>query len=408
MVANPGQKSGSCLMFNNFIYLLREYGVPVSTQYLIEFYDGLEKGMVNDLDDLFLFSRLIFVKHVEHIDAFQRAFSLYFFDIDIPKVAEGDMELFNTKQFRDWLKKAVEKGVIPAKYWTLSREELMKKFWDTVREQMEAHHGGNKWVGTGGTSPFGHSGAAQPGIRVHGQSMNRSAIKIIGDRNYIDYAETNTLKGENIRQALATLKHLKPTGPYSELNLDETIRKTAKNGGEIELIFERDKKDKIEVVLLLDNGGSSMTPYVELTQLLFSKLTDRFKECTTYFFHNTIYNNIYKDSRRYEPLPTIKLFERNPETRIIFVGDASMAPDELMYSYGSIYYGQEDDLPSIVWLKKIKDKFKHTIWLNPINKEEWSDSYGSFTLNKIRDLIHMEDLTLQGIKKAVEFLNRKN
>jgi uncharacterized protein with von Willebrand factor type A (vWA) domain len=393
-------------MFNNFFYLLRDYGVPVSLRYIMDFFEGLEKGMVNDLDELFLFSRLVFVKQVGHMDAFQRAFSLYFFNIDIPKVAEGDPELFNTKQFKDWLKKAVERGIIPGNYWKLTREELMKKFWNTVKEQMEEHNGGNRWIGTGGTSPFGNSGLPQPGVRVYGSSGGRSAVKIIGDRNYIEYADTNTLKGENIRQALSTLKNLKPTGPYSELNLAETIRKTAKDGGEIDLVFERDKKDKIEVVLLLDNGGSSMTPFVDLTRLLFAKLTDRFKECTHYYFHNTIYNRIYKDARRYDGIPTLKLLERNPETRIIFVGDASMAPEELMYGYGSIIYGDEDALPSYLWLKRIKERFKHTVWLNPISREEWTDTYGSFTLNKIRALIHMEDLTLQGIKNTVEFLNR--
>ncbi len=397
-------------MFNNFFYLLREYGVPLSMQYVIDFYEGLEKGIASNLDEFFIFSRLIFVKKVEHMDAFERAFALYFYDIDIPQVAENDMELFNTKQFKDWLKKALERGDIPAKHWNMNREELMKKFWETVKKQMEAHHGGNRWVGTGGTSPFGHSGAPQPGVRVYGGGGNRSAIKVIGDRNYVDYSATNTLSGENIRQALNSLKHLKPSGAYSELNIDETIRQTSKNGGEIELIFDRQKLDKIEVILLIDNGGSSMSPFVDLTRLLFSKLQDRFKNFTTYFFHNTIYSQIYKDARRYEPIRTIKLFERNPETRIIFLGDASMAPEELMYlqSLSFLQYDEAPSISSIEWLKMIKNKFKHTIWLNPIPKSEWTDTYGCYTLNKIREIIHMEDLTLQGIKNTVEYLNSKS
>lgn len=394
-------------MFTNFLYTLIEYGIPVSTQYLLDFQHGIEKGIAQDIDELFIFGRLCFVKKVEHMDAYQRAFAYYFFNIKLPDVLEGDMALLETKEFKSWLQNAIEKGDIPKNYWTLGAKDLMKKFWDTVKEQTEAHNGGNKWIGTGGSSPFGHSGLAQKGIRVHGESKNKSAFKVIGDRNYIEYAEKETITGENIRQALTVLKHIKPSGAYTELNIDETIRNTSKNGGEIELVFTKEKIDKLEIILLIDNGGSSMSAYVDMTRLLFSKLTTHFKRITTYYFHNTIYDEVYKDQRRYDAYPITKLLEASNETRIIIIGDASMAPEELISTYGSIY-GPEYEEPSISILKKIKDRFKHVVWLNPIPQHEWERSYGSWTINKINNLIHMEDFTLGGIKKAVEFLNNKN
>lgn len=394
-------------MLTNFVYTLMEYRIPISMQYVIDFYNGIEKGLVQDIDDLFIFSRLCFVKKVENMDSFQRAFAYYFFNIQLPDVVEGDFNLLETKEFKLWLQNAIKRGDIPKNYWTLGAKELMQKFWETVREQMEAHHGGNKWVGTGGSSPFGHSGLAQKGIRVHGESSNKSAFKVIGDRRYIEYSEKDTISGENIRQALTALKHIKASGAYTDLDIDETIRNTSKNGGEIELIFKREKIDKLEIILLIDNGGSSMTPYVNLTRLLFSKLNSHFQRITTYYFHNTIYDEVYKDQRRREPYSVTKLLENNSDTRIIILGDASMAPEELIATYGAIFWTDKEE-PSTYWLNKIKERFKHIVWLNPIPKEQWNNAYGSWTINRIGNIFQMEDFTLSGLKKAVEFLNQKN
>lgn len=393
-------------MLTGFCNLLRDYGVPVSLHEVMDFHRGLQKGIVHNLDELYLFARLSLVKRVEHMDFFHRAFSFYFYGIDLPAVGIGDKKLLNTTQFREWLQKAVRQGDLPKDaYWKLSAEELMKKFWETVEAQQKAHHGGNKWVGTGGTSPFGHSGQSERGMRVFGSSGKRSAIKVVGDRNYIDYSADQTLTGSNLRQALDRLKHLKKTGPEDELNLDETIRETARNGGEIDLIFQRELKDKIRVVLLIDNGGYSMTPYVEITRLLFSKLKDRFESLDTYFFHNTIYSRVYKDAARTQPLATGTLLKRSKETRVLILGDASMAPEELAYDNGSIYLDDVQPESSLAWLNRIKDRFPHTVWLNPIPQNEWD--LGVWTLDQIRQVFHMEEMTLRGIKQTVDFLNKK-
>jgi uncharacterized protein with von Willebrand factor type A (vWA) domain len=394
--------------FTGFLYRLREYGVPVSTTDAIDFYKGLERGLAPDLETLFVFARLSFVRRVEHMDAFERAFLFHFYGIDVPRVAEGDPELLNTPQFREWLKQAIRNRELPPQaLWTTSPEELMKRFWETLRKQMEAHQGGSKWVGTGGNSPFGHSGSAKGGVRVGGPGGNRSALKVIGERRYVEYSETTALSGANLSQALASLKKLAPAGPRDELDLDETIYQSARNGGEIDLVFRRGLLDRIEVVLLIDNGGSSMLPFVDHTRLLFAKVRDRFKRCDTYFFHNTVYGAVYKDFRRRDPLPTQVLLQRNPETRLLFVGDASMAPEELIWSRGAITWGDEDEEASLVWLQRLRDRFRHSVWLNPIPKEDWKGAYGGTTIRRIGEVFQMEDLTLGGIRRAVEHLNGK-
>ncbi len=396
------------MFFTNFLYRLRDYGVPVSLTDTMDFYKGLEKGLAPDVESLFVFARLSFVRRPAHMDAFERAFAFHFYGLDLPRVTQGDPELFSTRQFREWLRQAVRKGELPPQaLWTMTPQELMKRFWETVQKQMEAHHGGSRWVGTGGNSPFGHSGNSRGGVRVFGTSQQRSALKVIGERRYVEYADTTALKGENLRQALATLKNLVPHGPRDELDLDETIHRSAKNGGEIELAFRSSLRDRIEVVLLIDNGGSSMLPFVELTRLLFSKVRDRFRRSAVYFFHNTIYGAVFKDSRRTQRLMTRELLRRNPETRLIIVGDASMAPDELLVPFGASDYREEDAEPSLQWLRRLHHRFPRSVWLNPIAKEDWSEAYGRGTIAGIGEVFEMEDLTLGGIKRAVSFLGQK-
>lgn len=409
MAASQAPKNAYDALFVEFVYLLREYGVSASLHDLLEFNRGIAKGLARNLDELFILARLSFVRRVEHMDAFERAFALYFYDLDIPPVAEGDMSLLRTKQFRDWLNQAIERGELPARAkWDMKPEELIKKFWERLQEQTKAHHGGNKWVGTRGNSPFGHSGNAEGGVRVFGSAKGGSAMKVIGDRRYIEYAHTNALRSDNLRQALESMKHMKHVGPHSDLDLDETIRRTSKNGGEIELIFKREMRDRIKVVLMIDNGGYSMTPYVNLTRLLFSKLHDRFEDVETYYFHNTIYEKVWLDQRRIRAYPTEKLLQKKPEVRVVVVGDATMAPEELASPYGSISgFDLDDARPSLYWLNRIAGRFKHTCWLNPIPKERWTGNYGAWTLRQIREVFHMEDMTLGGIKGMVDFLSDK-
>ncbi len=408
-VASEDKKTYNAL-FVDFLYLLREYDVPGSLKDLLELNLGIEKGLVNTIDDLFIFMRLTFVRRVEHMDAFERAFAFYFYDIDIPPVAEGDLSLLRTKAFRDWLNRAIENGELPARAkWDMTPEELMRKFWERLKEQTKEHHGGKKWIGTNGNSPFGNSGNAEGGIRIGGGAGGGTALKVIGDRRYISYSDKTVLRSDNLRQALETMKHLKHVGADEDLNLPETIRTTCKNGGEIELVFERELRDKMKLVLLIDNGGYSMTPYVDLTRLLFSKMHERFDEIDTYYFHNCIYDRIWVDQRRIRSYDTDKLMQRRADTRVVILGDATMAPEELMSPFGSITgFDLNDSRPAIHWLHKIERRFKYSCWLNPIPRDRWGGDYGAFTLKRIREVFHMEDLTLGGVKGMVEFLSDKS
>jgi uncharacterized protein len=394
------------MFLTEFLYLLREHGIPVSLTETVDFYRGLERGLAPDLESLFIFARLSFVRRVEHMDAFERAFAFHFFGVDLPRVAPGDPALFETRQFREWLKEAVRRGELPPHaLWTLSPEELMRRFWETVEKQMEAHHGGSRYIGTGGNSPFGHSGNASGGVRVHGASTRRSALKVIGERRYVSYSAEAALAGGNISQALSSLKNLVPAGPRDQLDLPETIRQSARNGGEIDLAFRRDLLDRIEVILLLDNGGSSMLPYVALTRLLFGKLRDRIRRLTTCFFHNTIYGAVYRDPWHTEALPVDELLRRSPDVRLLVVGDAAMAPEELTSPHGSLDLSADDPTPSLAHLRRLAERFPRAVWLNPIPRESWPRTHGSTTIGWIGEVFPMEDLTLGGIKRAVERLN---
>ncbi len=393
-----------------FFYELKAHGVPVSVKYILDFHEALNHGLgQGGLDQIYTLLRLICIKRLEHIDPFERAFAKFYLDLDLPPPGEPvDLDaLLESKPFKEWLEKYLEdEGLdIYDFYHSDKAEELLKRFLETIAAQTGAHHGGGRWIGTGGYSPFGHSGYARRGFRIGGASRNRSAIKVLGERRYADYSPRAELKAENIRQVLGSLKHLIPSGPKTELDLDETIRKTAKNAGEIELAFMAEIRDKIRVILMIDNGGYSMDSYVPLVRLVFSKMHDRFKDLNTYFFHNCIYRYIYIDAQRTKPILTEKLLQESKNTRIFIIGDAAMAPEELLASGGAISWRNYHHEPGISWLKKLCEHFRYCVWLNPIPHDQWDFAWGNYTIRKVREVIHMEDLTLDGLKNAVEYLS---
>ncbi|MCX7823781.1 MAG: VWA domain-containing protein [Syntrophobacterales bacterium] len=387
-------------------YRLREGGIPVSIHSIMDFYRALKKGLIRDIDSLFLVTRLIFVKRVEHYDLFEQIFEAYFGGKDgIEELQEWE-ELFYSKPFRKWLDEEIRAGrLTPQEAQELPMEELIRRFWETVTAQREAHHGGNKWVGTEGGSPYGHSASypQEGGIRVYGASVHGTARKVIGERRYINYAEDAPLTKENIRQILSTMKSLRPVGPLAELDIDETIYRTAKNGGEIELIFRRELRNKVEIIVLLDNGGYSMTPYIPLVKTLFHRIRDTFEHVRYYYFHNCIYGTVYKNPQRTEPLRWDDLLQYGPKARLIIIGDANMAPSELMASFGAIDMFTAVRKPGYQWLQELRKAFPVSVWLNPIRKELWQ--YESSTIRRIASIFYMEDLTLGGLKRAVEHLN---
>jgi uncharacterized protein with von Willebrand factor type A (vWA) domain len=391
-------------MFLPFFYQLRDQGIPISLRYVLEFYQALEKGLAPDLDRLFILLRLIFVKRVEHFDVFEQTFAAYFLGAEDETIPRFSLSALEDKGFRRWLEEEMAQGSLADDaFERLSLSELLQRFWEVAMEQRGKHRGGHTWVGTGGTSAFGHSGADREGMRVYGDSMHGSALKVIDSRRYVDYATNATLRAENLRQILAALKHMAPVGPPTELDVDETIDRSCRNGGEIELVFKRELRDRIQLVVLLDNGGASMQPYLDLVKLVFGQMRDQFRELDYYYFHNCIYGCVYIDPQRLIPLPIHHFLRGDPETRVIIIGDANMAPAELLLSNGAIDYFSKVRVPGRDWLIQIREHFSHSAWLNPIPRYRWP--HESRTIQQIGEIFPMEDLTLAGIRRAVEWLN---
>lgn len=392
-------------MLLNFFYRLRDEGLNLGATEILDFYRAPDKVSIGSVDDLFLLLKLICVRRREDADIFERIFLSYFYDLDIPAVAEGDMALLETRQFREWLRAARERGEIPFRSYEYNLKELMKKFWDTVREQLKEHHGGTKWVGTGGASAFGHSGNSAGGVRVMGAGRNFSALKVIGERRHVAYSSRQSLSGENLRQAIALLKNLKKHESETDLDVAETVYRSGKTG-DIELVFTAPLRNRLKAMLFIDNGGYSMLGHVPLTRLVFEKMSAQLKTLNTYFFHNTIYGHVYADDTRTQPVDLRQILRADADTRIFIIGDASMAPSELFSRYGNVNYGEEEYEPSMERLRALRNRFAHAVWLNPVPAERWDNGYSGSTLRAIANIFPMYDLTLEGIKQAVANLNR--
>jgi len=310
----------------------------------------------------------------------------------------------------EWLKDpagmAQALGLSEKEIKQMTPDELVAHFLKRLKEQKEAHHGGNYWIGTHGTSPTGHSGHHPGGMRVGGESRNKSAIKVAMERRFRDYSQSGPITSSQIGEALKRLKHLKPAGPKDIVNIDETIRQTMRNAGEIEIFFDRRMADRLKVKLLIDNGGWSMEPYVDIVQVLFHYAQFQFKELEIYFFHNTIYSKVWQDAQRYRKPVRVDEFARSdPETRLIIVGDAAMAPYELADSRGAIYVGQNESRPSVDYLEFLSKTFRHAVWLNPQPQDHW---YYTWTVKKIAGIFPMFELSLDGLEKAVHHLISRN
>jgi uncharacterized protein with von Willebrand factor type A (vWA) domain len=397
-------------MFIDFFYTLKKVGIPVSPTSFLRLQKALGLGVINSLNDFYTAARSILVKSERYFDLYDQAFAHYFEGAELAEPDEFVLTDVARAMLEEWLKDpeglAEALGVDEEELSKLSPEELMQYFLDRLKEQTEAHHGGSKWIGTGGTSPVGHSGFHPGGMRVGGVSRNKSAVKVAMDRRYKDYSQEGPLTQAQIGEALKRLRNMVPVGPKDQVNIPETIYQTMKNAGEIEIVFDRSLKDRLKVILAIDNGGWSMDPYIEMVQVLFNYARAQFKELKTFFFHNTIYDYLWEDPPRIrKPLAVAELVRLDPETRIIIVGDASMAPYELMATDGSIHIEERSGRPSYERLQFIAETFPHAIWLNPKLAVEWPYTR---TINIIREIFPMFELTLDGLEKAVIHMMQKH
>ena len=396
-------------MFEGFFYELRSVGVPVSPTSFLRLQRALAGGLVTGLDDLYAVARALLVKTERQFDLYDRVFAHHFQGAELDPALLNQLEADVEHLLREWLKDPEVLAGLPeelqAAFEEMSPEEVVKYFLDRLAEQKEAHHGGNKWIGTGGTSPVGHGGVHPGGMRVGGQSQGHSAIKVALERRYAEYADDRVLTYRQLGEALSAVRHLTPTGPRDHLNVDETIRRTVRQGGEIELAFDRRLLDKLEVFLFLDNGGWSMDPFLPLTRALFHSARDSFKRLRTFYFHNCIYDGVWEDARRRDkPVRLADLLRADPGTRVILVGDASMAPWELTHRQGAIDPTTRQRRPGLASLMDLAERFPASVWINPIPAARWEWSYGATTIGLVREVFPMVELSLAGLERAVEIL----
>lgn len=398
-------------MFINFFYLLKKEGVPVSITEWMTLMEALDKGMAgSSLTAFYYLARSILVKSETNFDKYDLAFQKYFEGIETP--AQISEQVFK------WLENALPPLDInidleeQLKYQleNLDLAQLKQMFEERLREQKSQHHGGSRWIGTGGTSPFGHSGYHPGGIRVGGDSLRRSAVKVAGERRYQEFRGDETLGVRQFEVALRKLRQFttRIEGPKDELDLDGTISATCNNAGRLKLVWERSRKNAIKVILLMDSGGS-MVPYYKLCNQLFTAVNQsaHFKALDIYYFHNCVYDRIFLDPVC-QPRNSIKtedlLRTHNSDYKLIVVGDASMAPSELTQVDGIIDWGLTNSEPGIVWLERLARHFPYSVWLNPISEARWNTAYGFYTINLVRQVFPMYELTVDGLDQAVKKL----
>ncbi|MBU3950286.1 MAG: hypothetical protein KJ826_18970 [Proteobacteria bacterium] len=396
-------------MFIGFFYKLKEVGIPVSPTSFLTLHKALSRGLVSSLDDFYTTSRATLVKSERYFDLFDQVFAHHFEGAELPDLTGVELDELARSMLEEWLKNpktlASALGIDESEISKLTPEQLIEYFKERLKEQTERHEGGSKWIGTGGTSPVGHSGNHPGGMRVGGVSRNKSAVKVAMERRYKDYSLSGPLSQAMIGEALKRLRHMIPSGPKDRVNVDKTIYQTMKNAGEIEIVFDRILKDRLKIIIAIDNGGWSMEPYVNIVQTLFDYARAQFKDVKTYFFHNTIYDTIWLDTSRYKRPQKIDEFAKlDSETRLIIVGDASMAPYELMARNGSIHIEERSGQPSIECLKFLAKNFRHSIWLNPIPAHMWGYTQTIFAISSI---IPMFELSIDGLEKAVAHLMAK-
>jgi uncharacterized protein with von Willebrand factor type A (vWA) domain len=397
-------------MFDGFFYMLRERGVPVTPTSFLRLQKALSLGVIGSVDDFYTAARSILIKSERYFDLYDQVFAHYFQGAQIESMEDVDLSDIAKALLEEWLKHPQEMaealGLDEETIARLTPEELIRYFLDRLKEQDGAHHGGSRWIGTGGTSPVGHSGRHPGGMRVGGASRSKSAVKVAMERRYKDYSQEGPLTEFQMGEALKRLRRMIPHGPRDVVNVEKTITETMKNGGEIEIVFDRRLSDRLKVILMIDNGGWSMDPYVGIVHTLFNYARSQFNDLKIYYFHNTIYSRVWLDPQRHlRPEALEEFARRDPETRLILVGDAAMAPYELVGANGSLYVGQKDSHSSRERLEFLARTFRHAAWLNPQPESSWRYTW---TIGEIGKSFPMFELTLDGLEKAVQHLMRRH
>ena len=390
-------------MLIDFFLHLKAKKLPVSTREFLTLLEALKEHVAgNSIDDFYFLARTCLVKDETHYDKFDRAFGEYFKGItEIPGL-DADIP-------EEWLKMMMKKHLTPeekAKLEKLGWDKLMEEFKKRLAEQKERHAGGSKWIGTGGSSPFGHGGYHPEGIRVGGPSAgNRTGVKVWENREYRNLDDTVELGTRNIKIALRRLRRFAREGAEDELDLDGTITGTARNAGWLDIKMRPERHNKVKVLLFLDIGGS-MDDHIKVCEELFSAAKSEFKHLEYFYFHNCIYDYVWKDNRRRhgERFPLWDVMHKYGEDyKVVVVGDATMSPYEILQPGGSVEYSNEE--AGAVWLQRMLDTCPRAVWLNPEPERLWDYRH---SIELVRTIFNsrMFPLTLAGLESAMRELNK--
>jgi uncharacterized protein with von Willebrand factor type A (vWA) domain len=391
-------------MLIDFFLHLRVSKLPVSIKEFLMLLEAMAKQVIGpSIDEFYFLARATLVKDERNFDKFDKAFGAYFKGVSALPTEAFDLPL-------DWLKRmsqrqftAEEKAAIEAMG---GLDKLIERLKELLEEQKKRHEGGNKWIGTNGTSPFGNGGYNPEGIRVGGPSAgNRTAVKVWEQRAYRDYDDQVELGTRNIKVALRRLRRFAREGAEEELDLDGTITNTARNAGYLDIRMQPERHNTIKVLMLLDVGGT-MDDHIKQTEELFSATKSEFKHLEFYYFHNCVYDHLWKNNRRRhsERFATWDIIRKyNQDYRLIFVGDATMSPYEILQPGGSVEYNNEE--PGAMWLRRLVERFPKFAWLNPEPEGVWEYRQ---SIAVIKQILHnrMYPVTIQGLERAMRELTK--
>ena len=389
-------------MLIDFFFTLKNARIPVSIKEFLVLLEAMQKGVISSsIDDFYFLARTTLVKDESHYDKFDQAFGSYFKGIHTIFEKNPEIPL-------DWLMQRMQRELTPEQKAALEKfgyDKLMDRLKQLMEEQKERHEGGNKWIGTGGSSPFGHGGYNPEGIRIGGSSKNRSAVKVWEERSYRDYDSERELGTRNLKVALRRLRKFARDGAEEELALDDTIRATANNAGYLDIRMQPERRNNIKVLMLFDVGGS-MDDHIARTEELFSAAKSEFKNMEFFYFHNCVYDFVWKNNQRRhaERIATWDLLHKyTPDTKLIFVGDATMSPYEIVHPGGSVEYNNAE--AGAVWLQRLTSTFAHFVWLNPEPEGLWQYRQSISIIGQLMNQ-RMFGLTMDGLERAMRLLSK--
>ncbi|QHI99383.1 VWA domain-containing protein [Xylophilus rhododendri] len=398
-------------MLIDFFFTLRAALLPVSVTEYLALLEALQAGVVGPgidgrgegggMEDFYHLARTVLVKDEKHYDRFDRAFAAYFQGVQMLTEKLGEIP-------GDWLKKLLDRELTPEQKAAIQKmdwDELMKTLKERLEEQKGRHEGGSKWIGTGGTSPFGNGGANPQGIRIGGTGGGRSAVKVWEQRAYRDYDDNLELCTRNIKVALRRLRRFARQGAPDQFDLDGTIASTAANAGWLDIRMRPERRNTVKLLLLMDVGGS-MDDHVRRVEELFSAVRSEFKHLEFYYFHNCVYDFVWKHNQRRfaEKIDTFDLMRRyGRDYKLVFVGDATMSPYEILQPGGSVEYHNAE--AGAEWLQRLTHHFQHHAWINPEPQGVWGYRQSIGVMQQLMSG-HMYPLSLKGLEEAMRLLSK--